>query len=309
MKMRILGTRGIPYGNLRFPGKWRSTYIGNPQAKEYAALLASGDAKCSMPIVRVRDKKLIYGLWLIAAARQMGKDHVMVKVADATEEETKFLLEHDIAFPSNQAAHFDAIRDCIANAEIVENGEEVIAAAEANVRARVLRSDAKTKARKRSERRAAAGVDEQGIRSPWAELDDDFKRQTNHLVLQMSEAARFAKQAFDRMSTAQSMALPLHEARFNKAKEQLSITMKLIRGLVPACICPYCKGVEALQEKCGFCMMTGYITESQEEGVPKELWRTENPVVFQAGQVKPLSDFILEDRKPEVDDAFGLEDA
>jgi hypothetical protein len=309
--MRILGTRGIPYGNLKFPGKWRTTFLGNPNAQDFAAILAEQSSSLAMPIVRVKDKKLLYGQWLIAAARQKGKAHVLVKVAEATEEEAAYLLEHDMAFPESTGEHALALHKMLSKAEVVPNGEAIIAEAESVARSSVTKRDRASKRRKRGERLKAAGVDDgTGIRSPWAVLDDDYKRHTNQLVLLFSEAAALTKKAHEKLTAIAGMGLPVHEARYNKAREQTLLTAKLLRGLVPVCICPYCKGVEALQEKCGFCMMTGYITESQEEGVAKELWATEKPVVVQQGTVRPLSDFILEEKTdPGVPDPFGLEEA
>ena len=78
------------------------------------------------------------------------------------------------------------------------------------------------------------------------------------------------------------------EARLERAWEEIHDAAIHVRGLRPVSLCPWCKGMEGVQEACAACQGAGYITQSQEHAVPLELLDEDEPKVMKGGKLIPL---------------------
>jgi ParB-like chromosome segregation protein Spo0J len=327
--MMVVGFKSVPIAKLRLPGDWKKT-LDDPSIPA-RALSQKVIGIIHEPWVRERDWKLLIGRRRIAAALHNGEEEVLCKLVECTDEEGDLAADIENAYrehmtPAQAAALVSSLAEKIAllrhergKDTVLEPGRkkgrmklprtvarEIIA--QATGRSKETQRKAEQREVKKNKAIAQAHDHDAdiGISSPWADLDDDFRRQTNKVVGKVHELAQLLSRAVGGITQLVESGLPVHQARLNRLKEDVALCGKTMRGLLPSDLCPFCKGIPALQEKCGGCLGTGYITTNQREGVPKELWEVgENALVMSNGKREPYESFFAE---PETDLTMTTED-
>lgn len=305
--MLLIAIKEVPIAQLRLPGNWKQI-LDDPSVPVLAIsrkIMALHD-----PMVRKSDWRLIHGNRRVAAALHNGDTHILVKIIDCSDAEADLIAKMENAHREHMSREdvkklVDAFAEQIAQMEPANDRPSSVRIKLPKTIAREIVADtlgvtpeAVKKSLQRERRRvkrlkAAADHDaDVGIRSPWAQLDDDFKRQTNRIIEVTNGAAQLLQKAMQQLTLMmQAKTLPLHEGRLTKTYESIAVSSAALRALLPTCLCPYCKGVPKLQPKCLACMTTGYITRGQEPGVPDELWNEEHPVVMDDGQLVGLEQY------------------
>ena len=74
----------------------------------------------------------------------------------------------------------------------------------------------------------------------------------------------------------------------------LSLEDRLLAAM-PRALCPYCKGLDALQDDCRGCSGAGMVSVAQYNQAPKRL--KEEPVVICEGRERPLTDFAADPKR------------
>lgn len=328
--MMTVGLRKVPIAKLRLPGDWRAKMNdpGVPAMAESQKLLGI----IHDPVVRESDWKLFAGCTRVAGALYNGEEEILCKLVECTDEEGELITltenlyrRHASPGPETQ----ELVRKLAERVTILrlERGKETIVEPgrkkgrlklpKTVAREIVAQATGKTKeAQRKSEQRFRKKQEtliaqhdhdaDLGIASPWAEIDDTFRRQTNQVVKATHDISQLLSRAVGGITALVDSGNPVHQARLNRLKEEVALCSRTMRGMVPSSLCPYCKGVEEVQngipdvrKPCGGCMGTGYITKNQEEGVPKELWEKEPAIVMVNGKPEPFESFFQ--REPETD--------
>lgn len=82
-----------------------------------------------------------------------------------------------------------------------------------------------------------------------------------------------------------STILPAQKPTYEPILEQLSIAQRLVNGVRPAALCPYCKRIAEVQVECVPCLGTGYITRSAMVQVEDQFADEAKPVVRHRGEI------------------------
>ena len=82
-----------------------------------------------------------------------------------------------------------------------------------------------------------------------------------------------------------STILPAQKPTYEPILEQLSIAQRLVNGVRPAALCPYCKRIAEVQMECVPCLGTGYITRSAMVHVEDQFTDETKPVVRHRGEI------------------------
>lgn len=314
--VKVLGFKVVAIAQLKFPGHWRKV-LDDPSipARAWSLRLVG---QLQEPMVRKADWKVIYGNRRIAAALHNGETHVLVKLVACTDEEADLISRIENAHrehmkPDELRQFVDGIIELAATVQATGGGTitdpkqtttriklpKVVAQAIAADALGITQEGVKKTLQREKQRKAklmeTIGHDaDLGIRSPWATLDDTFRRQTNEIVAVTNGAAQLLVKVMQQLSRMETAGLPLHAARLGAVRENIAVCARALRALLPTWLCPKCKGISLLQPKCSTCMGTGYITKNQEEGVPAELWREEDPLVLVDGKYRPAADYYQE---------------
>ena len=325
-----VGWRDVALATLKLPGNWRKTLDdpGVPAMAESQKLVGI----VHEPIVRERDKLLVVGGRRVAGALHNGEETLVCKLVDCTDEEVDILRLIENGYrehmsPDRRKELVDSLAEKIAILRTERGKETVLEPARKKGRHKLPRTvarevisqatgrspEAQRKSEQRFEKKQKAVMEavdhdaDLGINAPWADLDDDFKRQTNKVVRHTHEISQLLSRAIGSITQLVESGLPVHQARLNRLKEDLALCSKTMRGMIPSDLCPFCKGADTVQEHCGGCLSTGYITQNQREGVPKELWEVgEKAVVMQRGKMVPFESLFP--KEPETDLTMTTED-
>ena len=330
--MMHVGWREVPIASLRLPGDWRQVLDapGVPAMAESQKLVGI----LHEPIVRESDKRLLVGRHRVAAALHNGEEKVTVKLVECTDQEAELMAAIENGYRKHLSSEetrklVDFLAERIAILRNEKGKETVLEPRRKKGRLKLPRTVAREmiaqahnrtpEAQRKSEQRFAkkqkelmGAIDNDadlGINAPWAELDDDFKRQTNKVLHQTHDIRQLLSRAIGKLTQLVESGLPVHQARLNRLKEDLALCSKVMSGLMPSDLCPFCKGIEEVQKNCGGCAGTGYVTANQRDGVPKELWEVgEKAVVMVQGKMKPFESFFPKeptDLTMVTDDPFG----
>ncbi len=131
-----------------------------------------------------------------------------------------------------------------------------------------------------------------GLRSLGMNLSKEFKLETARAQLYIDQCDDHLKTAMGRLRAMKTQGVNFPEARLEHAWEQIKEVAEHVRGLRPVSLCPWCKGMDGIQEACIGCSGSGYITASQEHAVPLELLDEEEPKVVKDGKVIRLGSAI-----------------
>jgi ParB-like chromosome segregation protein Spo0J len=306
--VKLLGFRLVPIAQVKLPGDWRKV-LDDPSIPMRAASLKLV-GQLQEPMVRRSDWKLIYGRRRVAAALYNGDEKVMCKVVECTDAEAELMAFIENAHrehmaPGDLGKLVAAVEKRVTEAQAANEvvferphvtklslpkaiAKEIVADAFGLSKETLKKNLQRERNRKARLKRTADHDSDLGIRSPWAELGDDFRKQTNHVVDVTNTAAQLLQKASQQLTLLANSGAPLHHARMTRVRESIALTAAALRGLLPTWLCVACKGVPALQPKCVTCEATGYITKNQEEGLPGILFSEEEPVALSGDTFVPL---------------------
>lgn len=307
--MQFIGLKAIQISKLRLPGDF-GIILDQPRIEERANSIE----KLGMihePLVRHSDLKLICGRDRVAAHIKLGRGDVMCKLIDCTDEEALELEQienterrHD---PTEQKERrFALLRLYEEEARLApppandnnkpKPGRKKTPVGHARVRyakekgikpESVKKAEQRENKRKREKETAPPSVKTFGLDVDEAELKRLEQVQT-FIDLALSNMTA-AQGALTRIETNQ---LPFPPGRLQRIKTELHGMSQILKGARPASVCPHCKGVEGLQEKCTCCQALGFVTESQMHAIPAELLDEDNLMVQDGGKFKSIDDFI-----------------
>lgn len=318
--MRTVRLGSVEIAKLRLPGNWREFLAQAKASPMLASLKHIG--LVHEPVVRASDMKLIAGRKRVAAHVTMGKDSVVAKFIECTDEEAELIelvenahREHDPDRQSKETAELIRLFEGRAVEELAaDDGHHRGQPKTVRGRARELAADVigvKPQSLRMREYRAAhekngAAKDRPAFpfRTLGMKVSAEFVEECRAVANRLELAAQKANLAMVEMTRLAKAGLPYHSDRMDRMYDDLSSIASAMRALTPVSLCPTCKGIDEVQAQCAGCRKLGYITRSQESSIPAELWNEEDPIVYFRGKTQPLSDFA---RAPEpIDDPFGL---
>jgi ParB-like chromosome segregation protein Spo0J len=279
----------------------------------------------SEPGVRCRTYQVIYGRDRIAAAIRAGKTHILCKLWECTDAEAR-----ELEISENAHRRHDPERARIELMTMMKLYESQLAEASpaevrslldgARGRSKTLKGLAQRKIAaqrgvkldsiRRAEHRAKnrenmrevkaerAQLREETAREPsillmGMEVEEGFVRQTNRIrdLLERAHRQLISAQAILTRITTESLTFPPIELqRLHEAAHELAVQL---RRSQPASLCPYCKGLPGVQERCAGCNRTGWIPKHKTEHVPPELWQEgDRALVARDGRYVPLADLF-----------------
>ena len=123
-------------------------------------------------------------------------------------------------------------------------------------------------------------------------LDEGWTRDVARIQRQVRRASAFVRAAKEQMRKLQYSGLPVRPAQIQGILNELNRLVCLVNGCCPACLCPYCKGIDSVQKQCVMCDAQGYLTAAQKVNIPAELVDLVNRRVRLGREYVAISDLI-----------------
>ena len=308
--MEILGTREVKLSKLKLDGSFK----GRLEAPHVADRAASIEKLGLLfePLVRAADWRVIDGRDRIAAHMVLGRETIECKLVQCTDEECDILervttieRRHD---PAEQAK---ALRELVDRyASRVQYTEDPRGPGRPKERRTVAREQVAEQlgvtagALKMREYRAEKAKEkldstrdmlppEPPVRTFGLEVDRAFLEQAARIQQFIDDAALKLRAAQGALTMLSNAGLPFPKARLDRIRGELHDVAAKVRGARPKSLCPYCKGQDGIQEQCVACQGCGLTTDSQENGVPTELLREENPMVMANGALVEMAEEVF----------------
>jgi hypothetical protein len=296
--MKVLAVKAVRIGKLILPGNFKELFA-DPTVK---TLSQSFDAITQLhePFVRKSDMLLIAGRKRVAAHHIRGDASVVVKLVECTDEEA-WLVErhenwgrrHDPELQKELTEELLKRLEEASTAPTEPSGRQQTAKGAARVQAAALLGVTPGAVRKRQQRAKASDAPRESLFNPWVVLDDPaFDIKVHEVTTAIDRASDRAKAILSDLSQLAESGNPIQSERVGRVYADLREAFERLRGLRPASLCPFCKGVEKLLAVCPACLGTQYIVQSQRNGVPHQLWDEKDPMVSSSGQLLPLRDFF-----------------
>lgn len=288
------------------------------------------------PWVRASDRKLIAGRDRMAAHVKLGRATVLVELVECNDEEASlveleenFARRHDkeeqarlqIERVAKYAAYF-ASKPKEKPKEKRKHGQRGKSAiglardkvaGELDVKPETLRKR-EIRHRQRNLEKTKKAVDAGNLDAaapkPTIKLlgmpvGDDFTKKVAAVGVYIDGAISKARGAKLTIGSLRSAELPVNDGLMQRLWDDLHDMEAALKAARPSSLCPFCKGLAGVQESCGGCVTTGYITEGQNHGVPAELWAEgHGATVMWQGKQALVSDLI----ETQVDEALASDD-
>lgn len=316
--MQVIGLREVPFSSLRLPGDFKKR-CEQPHVQERAASIASVGL-IHEPLVRRVGMhwEPIAGIDRIAAHHVAGKESIRVKVVECTDEEARRIrLEENI-----QRRHDTGEQSRLA-LELLEKFTEEEAILEES-----MPQKPKSSARGRARKRVASelGISAETVRKKeWEEATRDKPPEIRLHALGMTLSAEFKtkvakaaeyldaaeldlKRAQAKLTAmANDLGITFPKPRLERLREEIHAQATHVRGLKPVSLCPWCKGLNALQEHCSACFGSGFITKNQAKAIPPELLDEGHPIVMLDGEPRSIYEFegLAPEAKSLVEQRYG----
>lgn len=304
--MNIVGLKDVPFSSLRLPGDFKKR-LDAPHVAERAKSIASVGL-IHEPLVRRVGKhwEPIAGIDRIAAYHVAGKESIRVKVVECTDEEARRIrLEeniqrrHDTGEQSRLA--LELLEKFTAEETTLEEAlpEKPKEGAKTRARKRVaaeLGISPETVRKKEWEASQETAPKGPPIRTLGMNLSAEFTAQVTKAQAYLEATEALLKRAQSNVTTmANDLSIVFPKPRLERLREDIHSQAAHVGGLMPVSLCPWCKGLNALQENCSACFGTGFITKSQEKAVPKELLDEAEPMVMSEGRPISIYEFAPEE--------------
>lgn len=294
--------RELAISGLKLPGDMQER-MSSPRARSRAASI-SEHGLIHYPIVRREGWELVAGADRIAACMLLGWENVTCDIRDMTAEEAEVIRQAENAERRHDAEEARLASLGLKRALEVKlmasgmpsagPGRRKTASAEARrivaeetgVKEETLR---KREQRQRAKEEKRESKPESPINTIGLELSDEFLGQVNVVRSYIKELTSVLGRAKTILSQLEEAGVPNHQSRLLKLSAALVELTSGVKGYLPVALCPYCKGTEGIQENCGLCESSGWIQKCQEPEVALRFWSTENPIVMDNGEEKPLN--------------------
>lgn len=323
--MKVLGSVHVKVSELFIPGGWDPLTL-SAQAIE----LAHSIKRIGMledPIVRKSDMRVLTGRHRVAATMINLVKTIRVKLVECTDLEAQIagatadaVRRHD---PAERAELMLRLVDLYEQQSIEEDAsrEEPVQSGEIRISARPRkkkRADPKPRRTPRSRARAQVakefGVTEREVRrkeqqanepDPVGHIDligmtvgTEFLKQVGFIQHRHRRAVQHLKSAQAELTRLRNAEAGFPEGRLQRESQSVHDATALVLSMVPSSICPYCKGLTGLIEKCATCLAAGYVGESIVAQAPKELLDEKEIAVAVDGKMVPLEDFLASQPSP-----------
>lgn len=312
--MNVLRLKELRIDRLRLPGDFPKRVEEEKGKDRVRSIREHG--LIHPPMVRVGTQEVVTGVSSIAALVAGGEKTVRCQLIECTDDELQILREQETLQSrkltyEERAAAIDRYTLLLEKQEERRVVEERIRDPEATGRffrrpKRVARErlaetlGVTVDTVKQREYRAKKRLREIG---PFDGPEEAFKRYGMELTVEFEDrliAARMAlKKVTGALQTAQramtllkQAKLDLPETRTKRLAAMIDEAAKWSKACKPMGLCPYCKGVPEVCNKCLSCAGSAILFHNQIDGVLPELKNKENPVVYVQGEgFKPLGAF------------------
>jgi hypothetical protein len=148
-------------------------------------------------------------------------------------------------------------------------------------------------------KRAVKALEPVEIENFGMELDEAF-------LADIIIIRNYLDSARNKVRAAQTSLTQLHESSTNipegplkRVREHLREAWQKLSAIYPESLCPWCKGVEGVQEKCLACQYAGWMAKEAAQRAPAELLDTKDLCIMVDGKIE-----LLEPADDEEDIAF-----
>lgn len=310
--MQVIGLKEVTLATIHLPGDFKKR-LDAPHVAERAKSISSSGL-IHEPLVRRKGKKweVIAGLDRVAAHFVAQKDTVSVKVVECTDEEVQRIRREE-----NVQRRHDKEEQSRLMGELLEQytEEELEAEPEKPKKARVRARERvaaelglATETIRKKEWEAEQETVPTGppIKTLGMSLSADFSKKVALAQSYLDAAEGDLKRAQSRITTmGKELGLAFPQARLERLREEIHAQASHCRGLRPVSLCPWCKGLDGVQENCAACFGTAFITKSQEQAVPKELLDEVDPKVVVDGKVQSADSLVSEGKDWDGADLAG----
>lgn len=310
--MNVIGLKEVTLATIHLPGDFKKR-LDAPHVAERAKSISSSGL-IHEPLVRRKGKKweVIAGLDRIAAHFVAQKDTVAVKVVECTDEEVQRIRREE-----NVQRRHDKEEQSRLMGELLEQytEEELVAEPEKPKKARARARErvatelglaTETIRKKEWEAEQQAVPAGPPIKTLGMKLSEDFAKKVALAQRYIDATEGLLKRAQSNVTTmARELGMSFPQARLERLREEIHSQASHCRGLRPVSLCPWCKGLDGVQESCAACFGTAFITRSQEQAVPKELLDEDEPKVVVDGKVRPVEQAAALNA---IEEAFGQAD-
>jgi ParB-like chromosome segregation protein Spo0J len=291
--MEVIGQKMVACSKLYLPGDFQAR-VASDRVKELARTINEIGEPINEPVVRKSDGKVICGVDRIAAHFYLKRDMVKVKLIECSDEEAERISVyenlHRRSSPEERAALMQQAIDfpetvfpqSTYKLSKLGRPRKVKTVAREEVAMRLgVSPDA---IRKREYRQRGSSKNAEPIRDLGMNLDPEWRLRANEAKRIMTlDAAALRKEANTITKLLSSEEVVVQRPRVQRLLELVTEAADLAKELIPSSICPGCKGLTGVQEKCPFCLAAGYVGKGQEPGIPRELW--DNTVVSLDGEI------------------------
>lgn len=289
--MKNLGTKMAKIGDIVLPDDMPTRLLadhvkGLSESIETIGMLHT-------PIIRITDNKLLAGGDRVAACILAGIDQVQCLYYACTDEEIPDLEKaENYHRRHNEAAQREAL---VATYE--KHLEEPEPEPERRPRGKpptkkgtAIRKTAAEKGVSRSTvRKAVEALEPITMDTFGLPLKEEFQAEV--IIIR-----KYLEEARTRIITAQGSLTKLHgsnvkvpEGPLERIRGMLKEVVQKMAAIYPQSMCPWCKGVEDVQEHCNACLGTGWVSKETALRAPSELLDHTNLAISVNGTIELLS--------------------
>lgn len=318
--MELIGFREMEIANLVIDGDFRMR-IDSVRVQERAKSMAR-IGQIHEPIVRMPQMRLLTGRDRAAAHVVLGHSKMTCKLVSCTDQEA---LEIELAENAHRRHDTEEQRRSMQRIFQLYTDQEIATPALPNSRGRRKAVKKKALLRLASER----GIKPESLRRNLIrgrnlerkrdekagfiqgasevvcpieligmEVTPDFMRDIKIIIGQTRELLATLHKAqviLTNLASAQGGKLPLQRMRFQRLYDEIKACGAAARGIIPISLCPWCKGLDGIQENCNGCVQTGWISRDQMDQVPRDLWNTGSQAyIAHAGRYRKLNEVLDE---------------
>jgi ParB-like chromosome segregation protein Spo0J len=284
MTIEWLEPRRIAISRLKMAGNFRQRLKSPHVADRKRSIAKLG--LLHRPIVRAESMKVICGNDRIAALVLSGEGAVecdLVRCSDEDAAEIEKAENYQRRHNAEEQALImkAAVRDYSTDDAKLPTNRKVAQALLGRLPSSVERGVRRSKAKDKRET----------IRMFGMEVDDDWYREAQaclRLLLSAEKKVRAAASVIGRLKA------PYPKGRIGRLQVASRELAAELKAGIPSMLCPHCKNIEGIKEKCVGCQAAGFITRGQEKGVPKALINSDEIVVQYRGEMMPLSRWMAE---------------
>lgn len=336
--MKVIGLKEVLIASLQLPGGMKALSETPEVARRANSIRIVG--LLHEPIVRQRDMKLLIGRRRVAAYMRDGKDKILVKLVECSDEIAEIATlaenaerEHN---PSKANEYY------LAMAELIEKqgppptytpgpgrpktaraiADEMVAKAKGVTPQAIRMAKHRKKQREKKYEAAAEMPGEKPISEveKWAppvktfglELVPEWCAKVIVVQEKVDAIDILLKEAL-RTLTKLTREAYSDEPWCMRIYEQVSQAAAETRLMKPVSLCPYCKGLPRVSDECAGCRATGFMVKRDDHDIPPELLDEERLMVSFHGEIVEAQSLKLEDEPaPEPEPAkpanpWGLE--